>query len=107
MHAWLCCRCRQLLSEQEVQARCADAARANVEEHYKHVLAQHGAFAGRWRTQHTAHSAMLSTFMQVCACRGGGEGHSTAVHPVDAKTSVVLLPHAACRLPWVILMHAY
>jgi hypothetical protein len=37
-------RCRQLLSEQEVQARAADAARANVEAHYQHLLTAFQAF---------------------------------------------------------------
>lgn len=38
------CRCRQLLSEQEVQARAADAARANVEAHYNYILNSYQTF---------------------------------------------------------------
>ena len=37
-------RCRQLLSEQEVQARAADAARANVEAHYNYILTAYQNF---------------------------------------------------------------
>lgn len=42
------CRCRQLLSEQEVQARAADAARANVEAHYHHILTSYHTFLDKW-----------------------------------------------------------
>ena len=41
------CRCRQLLSEQEVQARAADAARANVEAHYNYILSSYQSFLGK------------------------------------------------------------
>lgn len=40
-------RCRQLLSEQEVQARAADAARANVEAHYNYILGSYQSFLGK------------------------------------------------------------
>lgn len=38
---------RQLLSEQEVQARAADAARANVEAHYAYILDAAAGFVDR------------------------------------------------------------
>jgi hypothetical protein len=41
------CRCRQLVSEQEVQARAADAARANVELHYTHIFNNYSSFMTR------------------------------------------------------------
>ena len=41
------CRCRQLLSEQEVQARAADAARANVEAHYVYICGVYQDFLAR------------------------------------------------------------
>jgi hypothetical protein len=41
------CRCRQLLSEQEVQARAADAARANVESHYNYIASIYTAFVDK------------------------------------------------------------
>ena len=40
-------RCRQLLSEQEVQARAADAARANVESHYTYICNVYADFCDR------------------------------------------------------------
>lgn len=46
----LCCcwyRCRQLMSEQEVQARAADAARANVESHYNYIASLYAAFVDK------------------------------------------------------------
>lgn len=35
------------MSEQEVQARAADAARANVETHYKYIAAVYSAFVDK------------------------------------------------------------
>ncbi|GLI69495.1 hypothetical protein VaNZ11_014129 [Volvox africanus] len=55
-------RCRQLLSEQEVQARAADAARANVEAHYNYILNSYQMFLDKYNGQHTAHAALLATF---------------------------------------------
>eukprot|EP00967_Tisochrysis_lutea_P079930 scaffold109543_cov19-Tisochrysis_lutea.AAC.2 len=40
-------QCRQLVSEQEVQARAADAARANVELHYAHICHAYSSFMTR------------------------------------------------------------
>lgn len=51
--------CRQLLSEQEVQARAADAARANVEAHYLYILSTHRSFMERFGAQHAAHGELL------------------------------------------------
>jgi len=36
------------MSEQEVQARAADAARANVESHYNYIAASYAAFVDKW-----------------------------------------------------------
>ncbi|GFR46208.1 hypothetical protein Agub_g7746 [Astrephomene gubernaculifera] len=55
-------RCRQLLSEQEVQARAADAARANVEAHFNYILNSYQTFLDKYNAQHAAHSVLLSTF---------------------------------------------
>lgn len=41
-------RVRQLLGEQEVQSRAADAARANVEAHYSWISTVMSAFMERW-----------------------------------------------------------
>jgi hypothetical protein len=43
----VCPRCRQLLSEQEVQARAADAARANVESHFTYICNVYTDFCDR------------------------------------------------------------
>lgn len=45
-------RCRQLMSEQEVQARAADAARANVEAHYTYICNLYQDFVARSATRH-------------------------------------------------------
>lgn len=37
-------RARQLMSEAEVQARAADAARANVESHYNYIARLYASF---------------------------------------------------------------
>ncbi|GLC36258.1 hypothetical protein PLESTB_000603400 [Pleodorina starrii] len=55
-------RCRQLLSEQEVQARAADAARANVEAHYNYILNSYQTFLDKYNAQHAVHATLLATF---------------------------------------------
>lgn len=59
--------CRQLLSEQEVQARAADAARANVEAHYKYICSAYQEFMDRYSTQHVAHAQTLTHFNDALA----------------------------------------
>ncbi|KAI8470000.1 MAG: hypothetical protein J3K34DRAFT_521683 [Monoraphidium minutum] len=59
--------CRQLLSEQEVQARAADAARANVEGHYTYICALYQGFVDRYVPQYKAHSRILATFQELTA----------------------------------------
>mmetsp|Transcript_29538 Transcript_29538/g.54221 ORF Transcript_29538/g.54221 Transcript_29538/m.54221 type:complete len:1398 (-) Transcript_29538:16-4209(-) len=61
-------RCRQLLSEQEVQARSVDAARVNAELHLRRSLESHAAFEARFARHRTAHVALLdglTTALQV------------------------------------------
>jgi hypothetical protein len=41
-------RCRQLLSEQEVQSRAADAATVNVEAHYQWISGTMANFMDRY-----------------------------------------------------------
>ncbi|MEW5306673.1 MAG: hypothetical protein WDW36_009123 [Sanguina aurantia] len=53
-------RCRQLLSEQEVQARAADAARANVDAHFSHIAGLYHGFMDRFTLQHSAHHEQLA-----------------------------------------------
>lgn len=52
-------RSRQLLSEQEVQARAADAARANVEGHYTYICTVYQEFKDRYMQQFQSHSQLL------------------------------------------------
>ncbi|GBF99515.1 hypothetical protein Rsub_11949 [Raphidocelis subcapitata] len=59
--------CRQLLSEQEVQARAADAARANVEGHYAYICGVYQGFVDRYVPQYVAHSKILATFQELTA----------------------------------------
>ena len=53
------CRCRQLLSEQEVQARAADAARANVELHIAHLGTAYQSFLDRWGALDRAEGSLV------------------------------------------------
>ncbi len=84
-------RCRQLLSEQEVQARAADAARANVEAHYSYIQASHQSFTDRYAAQHAQHSRMLASFQGGLAALAALELHPTlqvrahGIHIVDRK----------------------
>lgn len=48
--------CARLVSEQEVQALCIDAATANVEAHYAYICDAFSAFVAAYRAQHAAHA---------------------------------------------------
>lgn len=63
-------RARRLMSEQEVQARAADAARANVEAHYAYIAAAYGGFVDKFVAQHTQHASLLEQFGQLSAALG-------------------------------------
>lgn len=59
MHTLCTCRlatCAQLVSEQEVQAVCIDAATSNVELHYAYIRDAYAAFHARFQQQHAAHT---------------------------------------------------
>ncbi|KAF8059682.1 ATG11 [Scenedesmus sp. PABB004] len=66
-------RCRQLMSEQEVQARAADAARANVESHYTYIAAMYGGFVDRYVAQHRHHAGLLAQFGALTAAMASVE----------------------------------
>ncbi|KXZ49649.1 hypothetical protein GPECTOR_20g506 [Gonium pectorale] len=82
-------RCRQLLSEQEVQARAADAARANVEAHYGHILNSFNTFVEKYRAQAAAHAQLLATFPSDMA----------ALEAVELHPALQALPPAAPVAP--------
>jgi hypothetical protein len=48
--------CARLVSEQEVQAVCIDAATSNVELHYAYIRDAYAAFIARFQQQHAAHA---------------------------------------------------
>lgn len=50
------------MSEQEVQARAADAARANVESHYNYIATMYSTFVDKYVAQHRQHSKLLVQF---------------------------------------------
>ncbi|GIL74831.1 hypothetical protein Vretifemale_4634, partial [Volvox reticuliferus] len=86
-------RCRQLLSEQEVQARAADAARANVEAHYNYILNSYQTFLAKYNAQHTAHAALLATFPSDLAALEAIELHpSLQQQPVSYEDSGLSQP---------------
>ncbi|GAX81462.1 hypothetical protein CEUSTIGMA_g8891.t1 [Chlamydomonas eustigma] len=53
-------RCRQLLSEMEVQARAADSARSNVEIHLANLNSGYQSFLERYLAQHSLHEDILN-----------------------------------------------
>eukprot|EP00803_Ostreobium_quekettii_P003255 evm.model.scf_876.4 EVM.evm.TU.scf_876.4 scf_876:19566-22779(-) len=73
-------RCQQLLSEQEVQSRAIDAARANVQTHFNAISRGFTEFLARYRAQHCRHSEVLSTVGRDFEQLG-----STAIHQ-DLRT---------------------
>ena len=86
----LVCRCRQLLSEQEVQARATDAARANVEAHYAYITSAQQGFMGRYAAQHAQHARMLGSFQGDMAALAAVELHpKLQVGWPDDNTEVV------------------
>lgn len=54
--------CRQLLSEQEVQAMSIDAARMNVEHHYQYIATAFEEFMGTYQTEASAQKEILQGF---------------------------------------------
>lgn len=57
-------RCRQLLSEQEVQSRAADAATVNVEAHYAFISTAMASFTSRYNQQCADHAQLLANFSE-------------------------------------------
>eukprot|EP00798_Chlamydomonas_sp_ICE-L_P008516 gene8516-4874_t len=53
---------KQLLSEQEVQARAADAARANVEAHYTYISNSYAKFMRMYMVQYERNQNILVSF---------------------------------------------
>ncbi|CAD7705230.1 unnamed protein product [Ostreobium quekettii] len=73
-------RCHQLLSEQEVQSRAIDAARANVQTHFNAISRAFTEFMAEYREQHARHSEALAT-----VDRDVEQLSSTAIHQ-DLRT---------------------
>eukprot|EP00879_Flechtneria_rotunda_P005637 GHRR01005934.1.p1 GENE.GHRR01005934.1~~GHRR01005934.1.p1 ORF type:complete len:1224 (+),score=620.67 GHRR01005934.1:482-4153(+) len=92
-------KCRQLMSEQEVQARAADAARANVESHFKYIAAIYVGFADKYVVQHRHHSNLLNQFAALSVAMSSIELPAQLVTP-QWRVLADLQPHRARLAEW-------
>ncbi|WIA42046.1 hypothetical protein OEZ86_009334 [Tetradesmus obliquus] len=92
-------RCRQLMSEQEVQARAADAARANVESHYNYIASMYASFVDKYVAQHRHHTKLLSQFASLSAAMAAVELPQLLVGP-SWRVLADLQPNRARLAEW-------
>lgn len=64
-----------------MQARAADAARANLESHYVSLAQGWEEFSGRYAAQHASHAALLAELREALQQLAGTELHPALKAP--------------------------